>query len=189
MTNTTRRTHTPGSVISTVLLVGSAALVGMWSASLYDVLRVGLLNTALAGRLGYIGEIPSASIDPAPHGIPRGGLVVLFLIGLVGGLITYATTVVFRRSVSDPAAVLYALGTVSFGVAAGFLWLSTGWPTVERDPENGLATFVGYGNIWVPLLLAGIAALCWRAWWVGSGADQDQTATSVTSSAPAEKRD
>jgi len=187
MANTTRRTHTPGSVISTVLLVGSAALVGMWSASLYDVLRVGLLDTALAGRLGYIGEITSASIDPAPHGIPRVGLVALFLIGLVGGLITYATTAVSRRSVSDPAAVAYALGTIGLGVAGGFLWLSTGWPTVERDPENGFAAFIAYGNIWAPLLLVGVAAVCWRVWWVHPEADDDGAAIPGSSNAPVEE--
>lgn len=186
MTNPTRRTHTPGTVISTVVLAICAALIGAWLASAYDVLRVGVLDNALANRLGYIGEITSASIDPAPHGIPRIGLVVMFLIGLVGGLITYAATAVSRRSVNDPEAIAYALGTASLGVAVGFLWLSTGWPVVEHGPEGGFAAFIAYGNVWVPLLLAGIAALCGRVWWVHSETGEDETATPGSSNTPVE---
>ncbi|UZF48512.1 hypothetical protein [Rhodococcus rhodochrous] len=152
-----------------------AALVGAWLASLYDVLRVGVLDNVLANRLGYIGEITSASIDPAPHGITRIGLIIMFLIGLIGGLITYAAAAVSRRSVSDPEAIAYALGTASFGVASGFVWLSTGWPTVEHSPENGFAAFIGYGNIWVPLFMVGISALCLFVWWIHPETDEDET--------------
>jgi len=188
MVNPTRRTHTPGTVIATVLLVICAALIGAWLASLYDVLRVGVLDNALANRLGYIGEVSSASIDPAPHGITRAGLVVMFLIGLVGGLVTYATTAVSRRSVADPEAVAYALGTASLGVAAGFLWLSTGWPAVEHGPENGFAAFIGYGNIWVPVLAVGVAALCLLVWWVHPETDDNETVARGSSNAPVEER-
>lgn len=165
MANPTRRTHSPGTVISTLLLMICAALIGAWLASLYDVLRVGVLDNALANRLGYTGEITSASVDPAPHGITRGGFVVVFIIGLVGGLVTYATTAVSRRSVRDPEAVAYALGWAGLGVAAGFVWLSTGWPTVTHGPENGFAAFIGYGNLWVPVVIVGVAALCLLVWW------------------------
>ncbi|MEU3269345.1 hypothetical protein ABZ639_00780 [Saccharomonospora sp. NPDC006951] len=184
MANPTRRTHTPGTIIATTLLVICGALLGAWLASLYDVFRVGVLDNALANRLGYIGEITSASIDQLPHGIPRGGLIVMLLAGLVGGFITYAATAVSRRSIGDPEAVAYACGATALGIGAGFVWLSTGWPTVEREPENGFATFIGFGNIWVPIVLAGIAALCLLVWWVDSEPDQKQDETTTPEEPP-----
>ncbi|ASR36971.1 hypothetical protein BAY61_20535 [Prauserella marina] len=179
MANPTRRTHTPGTIIATMLLVICGALLGAWLASLYDVFRVGALDNALANQLGYIGEITDASIDPLPHGIPRGGLIVMLLVGLVGGLITYAVTAVSRRSINDPEAVAYACGAVALGIGAGFGWLSTGWPTVEHEPENGFAAFIGFGNIWVPVVLAGIAALCLLVWWVHPETDEKQDETTT----------
>lgn len=175
MANPTRRSQTVGTVVAAALLASCGALCGAWLASAYDGLRVALLDNALAHRLGYLGEITDASVDPAPHGVFRGALVIMFLVGLVGGLITFAATVVSRRSVGDPEAVAYALATGALGSGAGFVWLSTGWPTVQAGPENGFAAFIGYGNLWVPALLAALAALCLFVWWVQPENDQQPT--------------
>ncbi|MGO1316435.1 MAG: hypothetical protein ACTMIR_05315 [Cellulomonadaceae bacterium] len=72
MANSTRRRHTPGTDIATVLLMNCRALIGPWLASLYYVLRVGVFDNTLANWLGHVGEITDISIDPLPHGVPRG---------------------------------------------------------------------------------------------------------------------
>lgn len=172
MANTSRRTHTAGSVVATVVLIACAALLGAWAASGYDALRVGVLDTALANRLGYIGEITDATTDPRPHGIPRAALTAMFSVGLVGGAVGYAATAVARRFVDDPAAVAYAFGSGSIGAALGFAWLASGWPEVEASPAGAFGAVVGAGGVWVPALLLAIGALCAFAWWT---ADEERT--------------
>lgn len=172
MFNPARHTHTKATVIATVLLAACGVLIGTWVAALYDVLRVGVLDNALANRLGYIGEITGASVDPRPHGISRSALIIMFLVGLVGGLIAFATTAVSRRAVGDPEAVAYALGCGFVGAGAGFAWLATGWPVVERDQADAFGTFIHFGGVWVPLILLGIGALCLLVWWVDPDVDE-----------------
>lgn len=166
MANPVRRTHTTGTVIATALLAACSALVGIWLASFYDVLRVGVLDNALATRLGYVGETTDASVDPRPHGISRSQLSIVALTGLVGGIITYAATAVSRRSIDDPEAVAYALGCGFTGAGAGFAWLATGWPATEPGRTGAFGTFMGLGGVWVPLVLTGIGILCLLVWWV-----------------------
>ncbi|MEV7232360.1 hypothetical protein AB0M79_35995 [Polymorphospora sp. NPDC051019] len=125
-----------------------------------------MLDNALANRLGYIGEITDATVDPPPRGISRSALIVVFGAGLVGGLITYAATAVTRRSIGDPEAIAYALGAGFLGIGAGFAWLAAGWPMVEPGDGNVFGAFIRYGNIWVPLVIIGTGALCLFVWWV-----------------------
>ncbi|MFB6393311.1 hypothetical protein [Polymorphospora lycopeni] len=171
MANPKRRTHTTGTVIATVLLVACGMLLGIWLASAYDVLRVNVLDNALANQLGYIGEITDASVDPLPHGLSRFMLIVIFVAGIIGGLATYAAAVVSRRAVGDREAIAYALGCWLLGAAAGFAWLATDWPAVELDLADAFGTFIHVGGVWVPLVLLGIGVLCLLVWWVHPGAD------------------
>lgn len=165
MANPARRTHTGGTIVSTLFLCACGILLGVWLASFYDVLRVGLLDTALANELGYIGEITGSTVDPRTHGIPRLALPALFLVGLIGGGIAYASTAVSRRSLGDPEAIAYALGWGFIGAAAGFAWFAADWPVVDRGEANAFGEVVRLGGVWVPILLAGIGALCMAVWW------------------------
>ncbi|GAB3571201.1 hypothetical protein GCM10027445_26180 [Amycolatopsis endophytica] len=171
MANPVRKIHTGGTVTATVLVLVCGAFVGFWLASIYDVFRVGVLDNALANRLGYTGEITSSTDDPLPHGLSRGVLVVLYVVGFIGVIVAFAATTVSRRRIRDPEAVAYALGCGLTGAAAGFAWLATGWPAVNDGEAGAFGTFVGFGGVWVPVILAGIAALCLFVWWTNAASD------------------
>lgn len=176
MGNPTARTHPPGATVCGVLLVVFSVLGGIWVAGMYDVLRIGMLDNALANQLGYIGEITSSSLDPLPHGISRGAMVVIFIVALVGWPIAYAWTVVARRGIGDPNAIELGLGVGFVGAAAGFGWLALDWPRPEPADWNAVEQVVRFGNLWVPLVMLGIAAVFLHVWWTypGEPAEDDE---------------
>lgn len=119
--------HPAGTVIASVLLAMFSALLGVWMAGLYDVLRIGALDTELANRFGYIGEITDSTEDPLLQGISREAMVTIFLVAIIGWPITYAWLVVARRQIGDPNAIEGAFAAALLGAAFGFLWLSMDW--------------------------------------------------------------
>lgn len=176
MGNQTVRLHPPGALVGTVVLVVISFLAGVWLSGAYDALRVSLLDNALANQVGYMGEITDGTQDPLPHGINRAGMVVIFVVALVGWPIGYGWTVVARRRRDDPNAIEFALGVALVGAAAGFVWLSTDWTRPEPDNWSVVEQLVRYGNVWAPLIMIGIAALLLLAWWVHPGELQDDPA-------------
>jgi len=175
MGNPTARTHPVGAVVGCALLVAFSALAGVWAAGGYDVLRVGVLDNALANRLGYIGEISAATEDPLLRGISRSGMVVVLIVAVVGWPIAYAWTVLARRATGDQNAIELALGAALVGTAAGFVWLSADWTHLEPGDGNLFEQVIRYGNVWVPRILVGIATLLLLAWWTHPGEHQDET--------------
>ncbi len=159
----------------TSLLLISSALMGVWLSAGYDVLRVSVLDKALANRLGYIGEITEFSVDPLPHGISRSMLVVVFFAAFVVGLGAYVATVLTRRAFGDPEAIAFALGCGFLGAGAGFAWLATGWPAVEGDRPGWFGSVIATGGVWVPLVFVLISALCLLIWWVHPSRDDRQS--------------
>ncbi|WP_220131239.1 hypothetical protein [Streptomyces sp. PT12] len=173
MGNLTVRTHPLGATVGLALLMVFSSLGGAWVAGLYDVLRIGVLDNALANELGYIGEINDSTRDPRPWGISRGTMVVIFAVALIGWPIAYAWTVLARRGIGDPNAIEFALGAACVGAAAGFVWLSADWPRPEPGDWGLFEQFVRFGNVWLPLLMVGIAALLLLIWWTYPGEPQD----------------
>lgn len=164
MSNPTIRRHPPGAVVGCVLLALFSALVGVWLAWGYDVLRVSVLDNALANQLGYIGEITDATPDPRPHGISREVMPILFITGVIGWPIGYAWAVVSRREIGDPDAIPFALGIALIGGALGFAWLSLDGTRTEPGDLGVVAQLVRYGTVWIPVLMAGLAVLLLLAW-------------------------
>ncbi|WP_052524620.1 hypothetical protein [Mycobacteroides abscessus] len=175
MGNPTVRMHPAGAVIASVLLAMFSALLGVWMAGLYDVLRIGALDTELANRFGYIGEITDSTEDPLLQGISREAMVTIFLVAIIGWPITYAWLVVARRQIGDPNAIEGAFAAALLGAAFGFLWLSMDWAAPRPGHWGLVEQFIRHGNIWVPLTMAGLAVPLLLAWLAHPGDPQTST--------------
>ncbi|WP_134324927.1 hypothetical protein [Cumulibacter soli] len=171
MANPTRGDHTPAAVTAATLLLICCAVVGMWLAWMYDVVRVSALDPDLADRLGYVGERTAHSLDPMLQGISYDAFGVLFYIGIIGALIAYPCAVVARRNANDPAAVGFAIGVGGIGSALGFAWVSLDATVTEPATSGVLEQIVRYGVLWVPALMLAIAALCLVHWWRRAAVD------------------